>query len=191
MGRDLFIAGECLVRVKGAAGSTIASLSELGLSEDPITVSVNGNYDDVHADAWGSLTPFEVQYFLSDAYIDMTLVQFDQAILEACIVESQGGANLGVTGPGIMPRAGTRLGNNAPRFNALNHYIGLNITSPVNNQPWRFFTTYMPNLPDSWPIGTKRSVVRVRFRCIPYTQDPWNGGVGAAGTILWDRQSDT
>lgn len=185
MARDLYISGESLVTVKGCVTSGIANLSQLCLTDSPITITFDNKYIDVNVDAWGDM-PAEVQYKLGGVIITMRAVHFDPDILEACLAESQGGA---VTA-GQMTRAGTRLGGGVTRFQAGNHYIGLNITSPVASRPWRFLSCYLVGPPARWPIGTERSLVDLNWRCIPYTPDPWNNGLGAAGYFLWDRVAD-
>lgn len=185
MTRDIQVNGEAMVYVKGATNSGIGSLSELGLASDSIRISPVFRLKEVNADAWGE-APFEMQFMLAFANITMTLVHFDTSVLDFCITESMGGA----VSAGRMPRAGARLGNNVARFAAGNHFIGLNIAAPVGS-PWRFYTAFLTNNPLEYPVGTERSLVTLNWRAIPYAADPWNGGLGASGTYLWDRVLDT
>lgn len=187
MARDFFINGESMVSVKGAAGTSINPLIQLGLSDGPIRVSLDFRHRDIQVDAWGNEIPPEVQFMLAAATITMTLVHFDRDVLDVCVQESFGGA----AAPGFLTRAGSRLGNNAARFAATNHYIGLNILSPVAAKPWRFYFTYLTGTPVEFPLGTEKSLVQLTWRAIPYTQDPWNGGLGALGSPLWDYTLDT
>ncbi len=197
MARDFYINGETMVSVKGRADSEIGSIQQLGLSEDPIRVSLNFRHEDINVDAWGGRIPAEVQWFLSDAIITMNLIHIDRNILDVCFLESMGGA----TAIGSLRRAGARLGNNLPRFagggQLGNHYIGLNLSAPVGGVPWRFFTTYLTDSPFEQPLGTEKSIFTLRWRAIPYTQDPWGGvtagnpGTGAEGAQLWDYVLDT
>ncbi len=190
MARDFFINGESLVLVKGSAGSAIANLSELGLAEGPIRVTFDYRHRDMQVDAWGREIPVDVQWMLGAATITMNLIHFDRAVLEACQGESMGGAGGGAV-PGTFNRAGTRMGGGAVRFAASNHYIGLNIASPVAGLPWRFFFTYLTMQPVDWPLGTEKSSIMTTWRAIPYTIDPWNGGFGAFGYQLFDRTLDS
>lgn len=196
MARDFWINGETMVYVKGRSDSAIASLTELGLADSSIRITPNFRYDDIKVDAWGEIPP-EVQFMLSDVMITMTLVHFDRSVLATCLQLSQGGA----PSEGQMARAGQRLGNNQPRFgpatgspptgnNAGNNYIGLNLSSPVAGQPWRFYYTYLTGPPMEFPLGAERSVVTLHWRAIPYTQDPYQGGLGAYGQYLWDHTLD-
>lgn len=188
--------------VKGRADSTIGSLQQLGLADSPIRVSLSFRSLDIHVDAWGNV-PAEVQNMLTEARIHMRLVHFDRAILDVCVMESMAGA----PAIGAMRRAGARMGNNLPRFapggSLGNHYIGLNIASPIGNLPWRFWYTYLAEQPMIFPLGAERSLVDLAWRAIPYTTDPWGTGnipgsaqpstvpgTGAEGAVLWDHVLD-
>lgn len=190
MARDFFINGQCMVWVKGRADSSIGNLSELGLTTDQIRVTPVFRHRDIDVNAWGDVPP-EVQFKLAEVRISMTLVHYDSNVLEACVSESMAGA----PAFGQLPTAGARMGNNLPRFAAGgangNHYIGLNLASPVGGRPWRFLTSYLTNTPVDIPIGTDRTAVVCNWRCIPYTQDPWNAGLGSYGAVLFDRTLDT
>jgi hypothetical protein len=191
MARDFFINGESLVLVKGRADSSIGTLSQLGLTDGPIRVRLESRYLEIQVDAWGSEIPAEVQYKLSAVDISMNLVHLDRDVLDVCLMESMGGAPV----IGQTARAGARLGNGLGRFAAGgalgNHYIGLNITSPVASKPWRFFFTYLVGPPMEFPLGTERSIVTLNWRAIPYTTDPYGAGTGAYGASIWDYTLET
>lgn len=187
MARAFFINGESLVQVKGRSDSSIGSLSELGLAEGPIRVRPRNFHKDINVDAWG-MAPPDVQWMLGDLTVAMTLIHFDPAVLETCLMLSQGGGQASV---GQFNRAGTLMGNNTARFGAGNNYIGLNITSPVASRPYRFYYAYLPDDAIDWPLGTEKSVVELRWRVVPFTTDPYGGGTGARNYILWDRTADT
>jgi hypothetical protein len=190
MARDFQITGECLVYVKGRADSAIGALCELGLADGPINVSLKFNHEDIKVDAWGNAPP-EIQWMLAEATVSMNLVHFDQDILDAVVNESMAGA----PAFGQMRRAGARMGNNKARFAAGgsdgNHFIGLNLTAPVNSKPWRFYYAFLAQSPAVFPMGVQKQVAQLQWRVVPYTQDPWGGGTGAQGSILWDRVLDT
>lgn len=190
MARDFFIAGEVLVRVKGKTGSTISTLQQLGLTDRDgiVTVTPEFIHEDIPVDAWGDAPP-EIQVFLGTLNVRMTLVHFDYLILEECLRLSMGGP----TTPGTLPHAGQRMGGGVARFAAGNNFIGLNLTSPTNALPWRFYYAYLTGPPAVWPLGTRRSHVSLNWRCVPYTIDPWNSGNGAADStvVLWDRTADS
>lgn len=185
MTRSFHVNGESLIKVKGGAGSAIANLSELGLSDAAVTITPVFQHDDIKVDAWGKAPP-EIQMMLAYVNINFTLVHYDRDVLFACILESMASPI-----EGTLPHAGTLMGNGTPRFNVLNRYIGLNILSPNDGLPWRFFYTYLVGQPVTYPLGTERSVVQTAWRAIPYTQDPWNNGQGAFTSPLWDHNLDT
>lgn len=187
MTRAYYINGESMVSVKGNSNSAIASIQQLGLSDGPIQVTFSFKHKDIQVDAWGGVVPPEVQVMLAEARISMTLVHFDNDILESCFRESLGGA----ASYGALARAGTLMGGNAARFAPTNHYIGLNILSPVEGQPYRFLYAYLAEQPLVFPLGTEKSLVQLNWRSIPWTIDPWNNGNGAAGTLLFDNTLDT
>jgi len=190
MARSFFINGETMVSVKGNINTTISSSTQLGLADGPITVTPDFRHRDINVDAWGNTEiPADVQVFLASVGVRITLIHFDRAVLDTVLAESLGGMNGAV---GQMPRAGTLMGGNGlARFAAGNHYIGLNLSSPVGNKPWRFFYSYLTGPPVEFPLGTEKSVAVVNFRVIPYAADPWGGGTGALGALLWDYNSDS
>lgn len=191
MARDFFINGESMVYVKGRADSLIGSLTELGLTEGPIRLSINFKQKDISVDAWGDEVPVDIQMKLAWVDISMNLAHFERSVLDVCILEGLGGAPV----LGTMAHAGARMGNGLPRFAAGgvngNHFIGLNIASPVGNKPWCFLYSHLATQPMEFPLGTERSVVQVRWRAVPYTTDPWGTGLGAYGTGLWTHVLDT
>jgi len=193
MGRDFVIQGESLVNVKANPNTLMPSSTQLGLAYDAIRVRPIVHHEDCTVDAWGS-APADVQWMLAEAHVTMNLTHVDPAILQECVRLSMGGATGTTAGFGSFARAGTRLGNNQPRFAVGNNYIGLNITAPIDNLPWRFFFAYLMDPPFEWPLGTRRSIISLNWRVVPFTQDPAGivGGVitGATNYQLWDRGSD-
>ncbi len=189
MARDLHINGESLVRVKGASDSAIASLSQLGLAEGPIVVTLQLNHSDVNVDAWGGLEgpPVDVQWMLAEAAVTMDLIHYDRDVLETCLALSMGGASAATTGQ--MARAGTRMGKGVARFAAGINLIGLNIASPQEGKPWRFYHAYIASGYE-YQLSVKRTAARLTWRVIPYTADPWNAGLGASNYQLWDHTAD-
>ena len=198
MARDFQISGPCLVLVKGRVDSLIPSITELGLAPDAITVTPVFRHEDIVVDAWGQAPP-DIQFMLAWVNISMTLVHYDKEVMQEITRLSMAGA----PAEGQLQQAGQRMGNNQPRFagkvvsnlpdtglNAGNNFIGLNLTSPVENLPWRFLYTYLAEPPLSLPMGTRRTYAGLNWRGIPYTQDPYNGGAGAYGALLWDHVLD-
>ena len=189
MARDYYINGECLVQVKGRSDSSIASLTQLGLADRPVSISFTHKHMDIDVDTHGGDQgePPEQQYLLSEVTVSMNLVHVDRAVLEECERLSMGNPTI----VGTLPRAGTRMGGGVARFAVGNNYIGLNLTSPVLSRPFRFYFAYLANSPSELPLGVRRSVIACTWRVVPYIVDPWNDGVGAEGSILWDNVSDS
>lgn len=195
MARGFQVTGECMVLVKGPAGSSIASLTQLGLSPDQITVTEGIHHQPIKVNAWGNgMAPADEQVFAIDATIQMTLVNFDITVLEECY-------RLGVAAPvfGQMPRTGALMGNGLARFAAGNNYIGLNITAPVNGLPYRFFYARLDQRL-VLPYGTERQVAQCNWYAYAYTNDPWGGGTaqpntsagtGSLGAQVFDHTLDT
>ena len=200
MGRDFFIPGEAMVTVKGNAATLIASTQQLGLAEKQIQIAPSWRHEDLIVDAWG-MKPVDVQWMMSDVRITMDLIHFDSVVLSACITEAMGGILLT---EGQVNRAGQRMGNNLPQYSTSaipsqgNHYISLNILTPAIGEAlnWWFPYCYLSEPPFTFPLGTEKSVVRLNWRAIIYTTDPWGGGLaqpattpgtGSAGAVLWKR----
>jgi hypothetical protein len=187
MARSFKVNGEVMVKVKGNPNSAIAALSELGLcDEGGVTVTPEFRHDAIQLDAWGGQVPPEKQFMLMQARITMGLIHYDRDVVDACIREAAGGA----AAVGAVARAGTLMGGNVARLLAGNHYVGLNLLSPVENKPWRFLTAHLEGSV-SVNIGTRRSVFQLTWSAIPYSADPWNNGNGAAGVLVWDHTLDT
>ena len=184
-----FINGESMVSVKGNVNTTIASISQLGLSDGSIRVSPEFRHKDLMVDAWGAEMPADVQFKLAAVRITMTLIHFDRTVMDQCIIEGMAGAGGGAVG--ALARAGLRMGGGNARFAANNHYIGLNIASPISSKPWRFYYAYLAGTPMEFPLGVESSIVTLNWRAVPYTTDPWGGGTGSAGVVLWDHTLDT
>lgn len=186
-------------------------LYQLGLAERGVMISPNLNHMDVLIDDFGPNVPPEVLWNMADCIVTADLVHYDRGVLDACLLESMGGGVNTEIDPALFPLpfaggnngtmmpAGTPLGNWCPFQASGNHYMSLNITSPQENFPWRFLTTYMPVRPFILPVGTKRSVAQIMFRAIPY-QDPLRHSTGgdtgyreqlASGSIIWDHTLDT
>lgn len=187
MARDIVINGETMVSVKGSPGSNLESLTQLGLAESGIILTPDFRYDEIQVDAWGEEIPMDVQFKLAAINIGMNLIHYDKTVLQDCLVQSMGG----VVTPGRLARAGQRLGGGNALLASGNYYVQVSLSSPVSGLPWRFFACYMVGPPMTMPLGTKRSIVQVNWRCIPYTVDPWGGGTGALNYPLWDHTAAT
>lgn len=161
MSRTIYVNGNTLVTADG---------SELGLAESSVGITITPKHLEVKISTFGEVAA-DVQAMLAEAEIDMTLSQFDPAVVETCLNKS-----MGVSSLGIMPVAGVLLG-------AGNKLISLRIASPTGGRPWTFPSCYMTGNPISWPLGNERSLLKLTFKAIPYTSDPST----AAGAILFTR----
>lgn len=194
MTRAWFVNGETMVAVKGNVNTSIAALTYLGLAVDQVSVTPDFRHQEINVNAWGEI-PAEIQWMNGAVMIHMNLVNFDIDVLDICLQESMGGA----TALGSVGRAGQLMGNNVARFAAGNHFIGLNLLSPVAGKPYRFWYAYLAAPPITFPLGVDKSIISLNWRAIPYSPDPWGGataqpgtvaGTGAAGAVIWDRTLD-
>ncbi len=184
MARQYFINGETMITVKGNATSLIATVQELGLSQDAISVTEDYNHDDIAVDAYGNtngINPPDQQIFGAQVVVKMNLVHYDVLILQECVRLSMGNAPV----EGQLSRAGTLMGGNQPLYGTANNFISVGISSPVGGIPWTFLSCYLFQRPVTYPLGTKRSIVDLLWRGIAYSVDPWNGGTGSQGVPLY------
>lgn len=215
--RAFRINGECLVKVKGngALGDGIggAKLWELGLSVEQITVIPAFKSKNILVDDFGPDIPAELMWMLAEVAIRMDLVQYDNNAVMACLQESMAGGESTEINEGVLAGAGRTMGAGLPVFSPGNHYISLNLLSPVLGKPWRFPTSVLSQEPITIPLGTERSVCVLNWRAIPYAplfstiSSLGLGNVSGSFTLsgqqyraiepksqgktLWDRTSDT
>lgn len=197
MSRSFYIAGECMVSVRGGAqmsGQAIGDATELGLTSDQISVTPTFYHGDVKVDDFGPNTPANVQGLLAEVSLSMTLVHYDDSVLDICLDESLGGGGGFNTFGADGLRAGARL---APAGRLLSryrnaywsgwHYVAVTIQTPVAGDVFRFRQCYLAQQPVVIPLGTEASLVRCNWRCIPY-QDLWlsGGTAGQSGAITVD-----
>lgn len=161
-----------------------SNYSQLGLAVDNITVKPNFRHLPIKTADYGPEVHAETMVNLADAVVEMTLSHYDKTILDICMSESMGGAIIStppasgdlvgqINSAGRLQPAGTTLGRNLPRLASGNHYIGLNIQSPQLNFPWRFLTAYLQAPPLEIPLGTAYSAVKLQWRAIPYSYQPF------------------
>lgn len=200
MTRDYFLQGECMVTVKGARGTTISNVTQLGLSSEQIKLSFNFIKRDLKVDVWGGLTPPEVQGMLTDVIIDVDLVHFDSLVLMECVRLTMGPApvNLlgdlvgnprGPTRAGLLSRAGMPLGGFVEnRFDPGWGYVELGLSaSTIEGIPWTFRSVYLLGPPFLVSLGSDRSIAKTQWRAIHWTPDPYRDGQGSQGAVIWDN----
>jgi hypothetical protein len=185
--RDFQINGETLVRVRGNPSTPFASATDLGLAQKEVRIVPRFVHHDVHIDDFGPDVPVDVHWMLAEVSIRMTLAHYDANILKAVWAESMGGGT-----EGTMVGAGTPMGAGVAVGAAGNHYVSLNLLSPVLGLPWRFRACYLANTPFEQPLGTERTLAVLTWRAIPYVPYPSSvGELTSTGAVLWDRVLDT
>ena len=161
MGRNFIIAQETMVNADG---------EELGLSYGPIRIIPSFKHQDLKADDFGPDVPPNVLWMLGTCTISMTLIHFDEQVLDDVINKSMGGSE-----DGVLAAAGTPMNDN---------YVSLNIQPSGIALPWSFPSAYLADSPFEYPLGSQVSAVVLRWRAIPFTSAVNPSSQGAA---LWSR----
>lgn len=177
MARNYYVFGETLVSVV-VYGTT----SELGLAEEEIVITPRFIHEDIIPDDFAPDCPANVMWKLADATIRMTLVHYDDAVLRNCVASSMGSA----TGfEGMLPAIGRPMGSNAALKTSTNRFIELQVgDSGGDEDPWVFPSAYLAAMPMEMPLGTKRSLVKLTWRAVPYRM---SSEELSDGTVLWRR----
>jgi hypothetical protein len=209
MARDFQITGGVMVKVKVGAHVPLSGAFvggryvELGLSSDSIRITPVLRHRDVVPDDFGPDAPAEVMAQLAEVRIDMTLVHYDQEVLETCIAESTGGAMPDGVGGflfGRLPPGGSLLGNYCQPLASGCHFVSLNLVPFDNDQQgWRFPTSYLADTPVMLPLGTKASMTDVSWRAVPYVVPAeltantpnYSGEIISSGASLWSHTLDS
>lgn len=209
MGRAWQIFGESLirlrfgahaqndVRVSGTSPAVAGKLIyELGLAAENITIVPKILHHDIHADDFGPEAAPDTMWMLGDVSIRMTLIHYDDGVLNLGLANSMGGMNMNYLGETLaMPPAGTLLGGGRPLYTSGCYYMGLNILPGTGRlqQPWNFPAAYLAMPPMELPLGTSPSNVRLTWRALPYVSSLARSGefVRSNRAVLWDRITDT
>src|SRR3990167_3573754 len=146
-----------------ASGAFPTGRVALGLAEGPIVVTPIFKHHDMHTDDFGPDIPADVMWMLAEAHIDMTLIHFDNNVLETCIALAMAGSGT----EGTLIGAGRLMGSAIPLGIVSNNYIELSISSQVLARPWRFPASYLMDQMDV-PLGTQRTAIKLKWRAIPY-----------------------
>lgn len=150
---------------------------DLGLTVDPIQVSLNFKHQDVRTDAYGTEIPVDQQFILADATIRTKLVNWDDTYLKLCMQEACAGGWFGTAGGTSLANAGTLMGGVGPPAIAGvpfippsgYHYVSLNLFSVASGTlPYRFPAAYLSQRPIEFNIGSQRSVMDCTWRAIPF-----------------------
>lgn len=176
-----------MVVVVGPSGSAIAGAAQLGLAPDPIQVTLNEHSKPLIVDAYGQDNTIDEQVFGGDALINMTLIHFSAIALSECTRLAWASAPT----EGTLGRAGFRRGNGVALGAAGSSFINLNIASPIAGLPYNFPAAWLAERPVVIPLGTEKSMVRLTWKACAYSIDPWNGGTGSLGAVLYNRVAVT
>jgi hypothetical protein len=171
MTRQFQINGECMVTV---SAGPFGGSNQLGLSTDPIVVTLRDEFIDLIVNSFGKSIP-NVEWMGVEAIITMNLIHFDYNVMEQCIASS-----MASNAVGTLPHAGTLMGTDLPGTNQ-QFFFTLTLSSPVLNKPYVFPAAYLHSQPVSFNIGAERTVMTCQFRAIPYAADP----ATANGVVLY------
>lgn len=179
---------------------TSSPCTELGLSSDQVRITPVFRHKDIVVEGWGESTP-ETQFMGAEFMIRFTLINFDRAVLNTCLMASMAG---GGGSFGTLPQAGTLMGGgNGSALRASGNYLlGLGLGSPIGQQPWRFYACYLANQPVEYPLGAEKTAAACTWRAIAYPNatgkiagDPAGEAaaldtpVSSYGVKLWDNIS--
>lgn len=170
-----------MIQVKGHANSSLSSLTNLGVTSDPISITFTGKPDPILTDPTGKGVPIDYQTFGGLATISFNLIHFDKVVLEQMNALSQGG-----TFPGTMGRAGQIMGNGLARLASGWLFFGMNVLAPVAGSGFNFKACVINNY--NIPLGTEKTIVPVSIQAIPYVADPASG---LALSVLWNNTLDS
>ena len=174
MSRGYYIAGNALVTVQqpaAAPGSTLLTSQELGLADGPIKVRPRFRHYDIKADDFGGEVPPSVLWMLGECFLDMILVHVDMTILDLCVREAMGGQE-----PTALAGAGTPMDG---------HYVVVTVQGQGAGNSYSIANAYLADDPIEVPLGAERSLVRCKWRGIPYK--PVASEVVSAGAQLFAR----
>lgn len=171
---------------------------ELGLTQDSTNITLNFAHQDVYTDDYSPGAPAEILTgMFRDAIIDMTLVHYDDAVLETCLNLSIGATTFGASG-----RPGTPMGKwkgvleDGCLFTTLYLQPAIRFEISVlgvrdqQELPWRFFFAYLTGSA-RYPIGTEKSLVQLQWRAVPYykpTDPSSTTEISGRNAILFDRE---
>lgn len=199
MTRAYQIYGEFMVNVRGGqhlpssvGGFNNNKIAQLGLTSEAVTIVPRFRHKEIYTDDYGKEIPAELMCYMADAQVNITLVHYDEDVLQICMQETMGGGDgsFSVLGnDGIMPRGGRLLGNNISMYFSGNHYLSVSLFPAASVKGWRFTSCYLNSQPLVIPVGAERSLVQLSFRAIPYSTMT-SGEVLASGVVLWDRIPD-
>ncbi len=217
MVRDYHVAGEVMVSVYGGH-PYLSSLTQFGLASDSIDIVPVFYSQDIHTDDFGPRCPVDVMRLLGAVIIHMTLVHYDEDILDCLTTAAMGrvipvhvdGTSLTtdpatnpIEGAGICGPAGILMGRGLARGAQGNLFTSLNlIPADTDSQdPWRFYSCHLMDAPHKIPFGVKRTLLELSFRAIPYQTaiaatpfDPTPAGLNewqSDGAIIYDHENDT
>lgn len=144
--------------------------SLLGLSKDPIAVEPVFHFTDVQADDFGPKAPAAILWDLAEVLVRMTLVYFDNSILQEAVKASMGGGTLGT-----LQGAGAIIGGFPMQIES----------GSVPGGSWTFPTAFLAERPLTFPLGNEYSAVQLTWRAVGLPTAA--AEVLSQGTVLWNH----
>jgi hypothetical protein len=182
MGRAYQVFGEAMVLVRFAYGVpypdgtdpefTGPNVWQLGLTEDPITITPSFYYTDINIDSFGPHVPADVLSQIADVTIEFNLVHYDPQGIALYQREGLAGGSAGfmdMDTQGTMNFAGVPLGKGLPLYSQNNRFVGLEFQNlSIGSSPLTFPATYLMEPPVKYKIGPMRTIFECKARAIPY-----------------------
>lgn len=186
MARQYHVTGEHMVYVRnwympGARNTTDASSEEevffveLGMTSESTQITVNYGQTDVYTDDYVPGAPAEVLTGMyRDAFISMTLVHFDEDVLNMCIANAAGSSDAALQGSPGVPMGRWKDVTEEGCFYvelylqpAIRFGLEQGLVTARQEKPWKFFHAYLQG---NWtyPIGAEKSLVKLQWRAVPY-----------------------
>ena len=195
MTRAYQVFGEFIISV---SGGQFSGKQELGLTSDPWRLHPRYVHRDVTTDGFGPVVPVETLWDMADALVSLTLVHYDQGILDQCMRAAMGGGGYDAGNPGgggamdgFLGQAGRPMGLGAALGSTENQYTTVYIEPTADGTilPYRFRACYLDGRPLEVPYGSERSLVKLNWRCIPYQPLTAAEISSVNGVPIWDRTS--
>jgi hypothetical protein len=173
-------------RIRTGTG-TDGALETLGVSVDGVNIEFTMHSEDVIVDTFGPGVPFDVQYFLEQAFIHADMVWYAQDVLFSILGRTANTTAGNVPGiQGIMGSAGWLFVQNNKAWRTLVMSIPAN-TGLTDEPCWNFPTSWL-HATDSANYGTRRTVHRMTFRAIPLLTSGTGGP--SDGSVLCNGDCD-
>lgn len=141
-----------------------SALSAVGYSEDGVDINFDMGWEDVMVDVYGPKVPYDVQYFLQQAYITFDLVLYENSNFNRFLEQYGPSADGSLTG--LMGGAGNPFIQNGGWFRLLIKSTPSSTGLTSDEQCWNFIRAYPVDIRSK--IGTRRKIHHCTFRALPY-----------------------